>query len=193
MLDTMERVLGGLWRHSLANACAARAITRVKGLSTPEDVTIPSLLHDFGKVPLAVLWREEYTKVISLAEKHGMPMFQAEKELLDVTHAEAGAWLAERWNLPGALVESIRYHHEPHRSKTFPVQTALVHVADVLTITCGLGFSGSAHVPPFSEAALKTVGLDGTDTEEIVTLTRVLLEEAEGTLADSEEPPEQPL
>jgi HD-like signal output (HDOD) protein len=36
---------------------------------------------------------------------------EAERRIFDTDHAEVGTWMAERWQLPSELVQSIGFHH----------------------------------------------------------------------------------
>ena len=63
--------------------------------------------------------------------------------MLGVTHADVGCWLAERWNLPGHLVEAIRFHHSPASAEVNKDLVSLIHCADVIAnqmngIGCGI-------------------------------------------------------
>jgi HD-like signal output (HDOD) protein len=42
-------------------------------------------------------------------------------------------WLAEEWNFPVNLKKPIVYHHAPNRAKEATLQTAIVHLTDILT------------------------------------------------------------
>ena len=41
--------------------------------------------------------------------------YNPEQEVLGIDHAEVGACLLEHWNLPGSLVEAVRWHHQGQR------------------------------------------------------------------------------
>jgi hypothetical protein len=64
------------------------------------------------------------------------------------------------WHLPTVLKEPIMYHHQPMLAKGAPMQTAIVHVADVLVKAMGCGCSGDALVPPLSSEAWSALNLD---------------------------------
>ena len=40
-------------------------------------------------------------------------MFEAEKQLIGITHAEISALLCEQWGVDHEIVRAIRFHHEP--------------------------------------------------------------------------------
>ena len=59
-------------------------------------------------------------------------MIEAEKALLGVDHAEVGARLMARWNLPAHLVTAVRCHHQPEQAAPFERLAANVHLANVI-------------------------------------------------------------
>jgi putative nucleotidyltransferase with HDIG domain len=102
----------------------------------PEDhdvLVISALLHDIGKLVLANKMPEEFCAAISLAKKRKCKDFEAEEELLGISHAEVGAYLLGLWGMDNLVVEAIAHHHRPTRipHTTFDCSAA-VYVADLL-------------------------------------------------------------
>ena len=54
------------------------------------------------------------------------------------------------------MVES---HHSPLQAKSFPIETAIVHVADIIANAFQLGSSGELFVPPLNARAWESIGL----------------------------------
>jgi putative nucleotidyltransferase with HDIG domain len=122
-----------LWKHSLATASAARAIAELE--HCPKDKMdacfTAGLLHDIGKLVLIGNLPEKYKAATARVVNDKVPLLQAERESLECTHAEVGAYLMGIWGLPHAMVEAAAWHHLPSvaPSKHFSLLTA-VHVAD---------------------------------------------------------------
>jgi putative nucleotidyltransferase with HDIG domain len=99
--------------HSLTVAGVAKLLCGRMGEGTdPLDCHIAGLLHDFGKVVFVQFMSEEWAAATALSEKSAMPLHLAERQILGVDHAAVGAMLAERWQFPGPLADSIRFHHD---------------------------------------------------------------------------------
>ena len=49
--------------------------------------------------------------IVEVAHSKGISFGQAEQEVMGLSHAEVGAVLAEKWELPNFLVGAIRAHH----------------------------------------------------------------------------------
>jgi len=93
------------FRHSLATALFAKQIARVRRLNV-EEAFLGGLLHDVGRPVLL-------QAVVDLEQELGIHPEQAHVEgTVERHHANVGADLARRWNLPQPIVELIRDHHE---------------------------------------------------------------------------------
>jgi hypothetical protein len=66
------------------------------------------------------------------------------------------------------------------------VQSAIVHLADLLTRAVGFGFSGDHHVPAVNPAAWELLNLSDADLREILDEMDEALSEAETFLIGDE-------
>lgn len=151
--------LAGLWEHSLGAAVAATALGRTLGLPRVEELSAAALMHDLGKVVLASQLADEYPAVVRHAMERRVPVRQAERALLGVSHDEIGRWLVTRWRLPAVLAEPIALHHEPRRARRHAEATAVVHVADLMVRAYGFGFAGDAVMPAMDPGAWRLLRL----------------------------------
>jgi putative nucleotidyltransferase with HDIG domain len=128
-----------LWRHSFATAVSAGVIANHSGMADRDVCFTAGLLHNIGKVALSV-WLEGKTAMLQvLAERAGMSFDEVERKALGFDHAQIGEALAEQWNLPEALVQAIRYHHEPNACPIPNTVVDVVHLGDYLATTMGYG------------------------------------------------------
>ncbi|TWT50563.1 Hydrogenase transcriptional regulatory protein hupR1 [Rubripirellula amarantea] len=122
-------------QHSLAVATSARSIAESVSQQNHlvDDAFIAGMLHDVGKLILAVNLPEKYSEASRLANVENVPLWQAELDVFGTTHAEVGAHLLGLWGLPNPIIEAVAFHHRPSDAETtcFTPLTA-VHVADVL-------------------------------------------------------------
>lgn len=102
--------LAGYWRHALFVAELAQAIAVETGQVDPEEAYLSGLLHDIGQLLLLGGMGSAYGAL--LAEAGTDAVLQAlERAALRTDHAEVGAWLADRWQLPSFMADAIRFHH----------------------------------------------------------------------------------
>ena len=102
--------LRGFWKHSLAAAVIAREIATRMRYPHVEEAYLAGLLHDVGRLALLAAAPKEYATNFMAADDANL--CAVEQRTLQLTHAEAGAWLIERWHLDSFLADSVLYHHE---------------------------------------------------------------------------------
>ena len=159
--DMMKNAgMNDLWRHSLGVAITAHILGAKAGMKNPEEVFVGGLLHDIGKVVLYVKWPDVGQQITAARKDGSRSLMETEQELFAVTHADVGGWLATAWHLPTTLREPILHHHMPTAAQDAKLQTAIVHVADVLVKGLACGNPGDDLVPPLSRQAWDLVGLD---------------------------------
>lgn len=105
-----------MWNHCLITGGLARDIARAEKASgnVAEEAMIAGMLHDIGKLIMLKVPRQ-YKKVIKLIETTGCDSAEAEYTVMKTSHSELGAYLLGLWGLPGNVVESVAFHHNPSR------------------------------------------------------------------------------
>jgi HD-like signal output (HDOD) protein len=118
-----------LWRHSMAVAHFARrlALLETRQATVADAAYTAGMLHDAGKLMIAVNLPEEYRRIAGLANTPGWNAANAETEVLGVSHATLAACVFGIWGLPTEILEAIAFHHTPerHDSKGFSPLTAV--------------------------------------------------------------------
>ncbi len=131
------------WQHSVSVGACTRMLARETCYRLAGEAFVAGLLHDIGKIVMNQYLPKEFSAIQSRIFEAGQTTEAAEMAVLGVTHAEVGAWLAERWNLPVILVDAIRWHQHPELCPRNPELPLLVYLGDFLTMKCNLGQSGS--------------------------------------------------
>ena len=124
-----------LWQHSMEVGLLARKIARMENCPAKfiDDAPAAGMLHDIGKLVLAINLPDQYNKVLALVREKNISPCEAEQEVFHETHAEVGAYLMGLWGIPEPVIEAIAFHHAPSKcqAKTFTLVTAL-HVANAM-------------------------------------------------------------
>ncbi len=176
------RALHNLWRHSLACSLAAGTLEQQFRRTYPEiaGAHLAGLLHDIGKAVIAQYFHDDMTRVVQVAESSGCSVYEAEHEVFrGVTHCDIGAWVAERWNLPPELVESIGGHHRPSEVPGNPILPHATHLANALVNMMGIGaLNDHPQAMPPQPETLEILSLD----EALMTRIQERLEKQRGLL-----------
>ncbi len=175
---------GDLWRHSVAVAVAAQQLGQVLEIELPEHTFTSGLLHDVGKVVMSTFVQVDAGPILDLAFEKHVPFDAAERDVLGIDHAEVAGVLLEKWHLPPDIVEAARWHHEPLNCTGDRLVTDLVHVADALCLSAGLGAgSDGLNYRPCPEAVGR-LGLSTASMEAVVCRTIAGLAELQELLED---------
>lgn len=155
------------WRHSLGCAITAR-ILAIHGQETnPERFYLCGILHDVGRLIIMENLPDQAREIIDRHQEEGGLMVDMEQKVLGFNHAEVGASLAKAWKLPLSYEEIIACHHQPSKARRYPVESAIVNLADIFSKAMELGSSGDPFVPPLDVKSWDHVGLNPNVLESI--------------------------
>lgn len=158
-----------LWTQSQTCAIISRYIAKEIGFSDPETAYIGGLLRDIGKTILNYYVEKEYKAIINKVEYSNLSFLEAEEEILGFNHAQVGEKIAEKWNFPKDLVETIGLHHTPEKSTINPTLVSIVHIADAITMMMGISIGADGLTYNFSPFALQTLdNFDPNDLEQLI-------------------------
>ena len=119
------------WKHGLTTAVIARDIAKAMNYAQVEEAYLAGLLHDVGRLALLAVVPNDYGGRFYLEDDD--KLCGLEFRALAITHAEAGAWLVERWKLDSFLADAVLYHHEPaDRVEVAHALIRIVHLAERL-------------------------------------------------------------
>lgn len=157
-----------LWTQSQTCAIVSRFIAKQIKYPNPEEAYIAGLLRDIGKTILNQHMEKEYAEVLLRIEVDNLSFLDAEREVLGFNHAEIGEKVAEKWNLPKALVDAIGHHHTPELANINPLLVSIIHIADAITMMMGVGLGLDGLAYNLSPMAIETIGLDELQLENII-------------------------
>ena len=130
-----------LWQHSMAVALAMEVIAKAmprKMRPAEEDIYLVGLLHDIGYLVLDYVDPAMSDRFHARLEAENIPLATLEAEILEVSHAELGALLAERWGLEPDIVDVMRYHHGASKAASFQPLIAIANLAENLLHDFGI-------------------------------------------------------
>lgn len=154
--------MGMFWRHSVACGVVARLLASRRREPNVESFFIMGLLHDIGRLIMYSQLPAISRVTVMEAHDNKKPLYAAERDVLGYSHADVGMDLLEAWNLPISQREAIGYHHRPLRAGRFPLEAALIHIADFIACSMRIGRGTEVLVPPMVPEAWDQLGVDAT-------------------------------
>jgi HD-like signal output (HDOD) protein len=127
---------------------------KISDRSRADEAFTAGLLHDVGRIVLAMGAPEQLKAVLRNMKETGRPSQVVEKEVLGITHAEIGAYLLGSWGLPLSIVEAVAFHHRPDLLPENSLNTlAVVHIADAIAHGITEGLDAESDSLPAGEVA----------------------------------------
>jgi putative nucleotidyltransferase with HDIG domain len=130
---------GRLMEHLLAVAMGAEELAKLRDREPPDYTFTAGLLHGVGKIVMGSFVAVDAGQIMRLAREAELTFDAAERQILGTDHAEAGAALLARWQLPDTIIDAVRWHLEPDKAGAGRELADLVHAAVMISIECGIG------------------------------------------------------
>lgn len=176
------------WIHCLSVAFTADALNEFSSKSPVKDVFTGGILHDVGVLILDQYAGEQYASVVDFGKEKHIQLYEAEKQILGLSHAEAGAFLLEKWNLPENLVSAVRNHHSPLASTPGALSASeMIYLANFICNNQGIDSGFGVAPDAFSDAAWHDRGFAVDDIPAIIADVYRKLERSEVMLAVASE------
>lgn len=179
-MNAFERIpntlvsMENFWSHSLSCGAAAHLLAEHSKLKHAETVFLGGLLHDIGQL---VIFHKEPQKakqalLLSIEEHDDLALHKAEQEVFGFDHAEVGAALLRHWHFPELLIECVAFHHAPEQARQYPIETALVHMANSIATLAEIDSVAETDAVQIEPDAWRVTGLDKSIIESTVRATQ---------------------
>ena len=170
------------WAHSLYSGIVARTLARYLRAPNTERCFVMGLLHDIGSLVLYRQQPEGSRQALQLAADQSIPLSMAEREVFGFDHGEVGAELMHAWNLPDSFIEMARYHHQPSAAERYRLETASIHLADVIAGMAHSTGSGTDQIPALEPGAWELTGLSIDSVEPVIAEADAQFEDARAAM-----------
>jgi len=157
---------GVLWRHSLAVAMASRLIAKKRAPSLEGDAFSVGLIHDAGKLALDPHIFQNRKAIQAFLKDEEKSFLHAERHALGFDHTEIAYDLCQKWKLPEAHAEAMRFHHSPGDSKDNQL-AHIVHLANCLAKQADFGTGPAFDNEDLNSSSLKMLQLKSEHLDEI--------------------------
>jgi len=145
------------WKEAMTGALIAQSIAIKLNISS-NDAFTAGILRDIGQLILADACPDQYA-LLWPGSMSGKDALRArELATFGFDHTEVGAALAKKWNFPPALVDSLRWHHNPEQGDS--VHARILWIADHVIETANCPTDEAAQM---IELVCTELGLDKFD------------------------------
>lgn len=174
--------VSSFWHHSIHCGLVARNLSERCALLHGERMLLAGMLHDIGQLVLFQVAPQEAAQALATASATDDGMRQAELAVFGFAHTDVGAELAKQWRLPASLQEIIRWHHTPALATAFPLEAAIVHLANSAANQVEPARNVAALVAEIEPAAYAITGLDKADQDAALEASNAQFAETLGLL-----------
>ncbi len=150
------------WRHSILCGLGAKLLAQRTSRShmlDPESAFCAGILHDIGKLIFEQYVTEDFSKACHCAIENKISLFEAEKQVMGITHPEIGIILSDKWALPIDLEQGLVHHHNPENAEKAVALVTAVHCADQMAHTAGADVWNSETILPLWDGSYATLKL----------------------------------
>ncbi|MCV6612202.1 MAG: HDOD domain-containing protein [Amphritea sp.] len=155
------------WQQSVYTAAMAELLCKkMPGEIRPKPgmVYLSGLLQNFGYLVLAHLFPPHFSLLSRYIEANPhMALEYVEKQVLNVTREQIGAWLLDNWSLPKVVSDSVRHHNDLDYDGVAGHEAKLMFVANRALRSHGLA---DGPVEEISDAVLKELQISREDLNE---------------------------
>ena len=105
-------------KHSVAVATLSDLIAqRTPGVEYPEGAFMAGLLHDMGRLLIAIGLPQEFQSMLREYQTSDLTWIECEQKTLGFTHPELSAAVMVAWRVPEPTLRAAAQHHDPEPPK----------------------------------------------------------------------------
>lgn len=142
------------WSHSWACATANKMLghPRLQTTPLPGELYIAGLLHGIGKLFLALHRPDDFLVSIRTSQDAGVPLFEAEIEVMGTTDGHVAYEVLQEWRLPKHICYAVKNYYTPENAADEHREIAsLTQFAYFIANAAGVGTVGDTNCIDFSK------------------------------------------
>jgi HD-like signal output (HDOD) protein len=143
-------LIRNVWRHNLACALIARQLAAA-GFMDKDAAYTSGVLHDIGRLALAVLRPVQYAALLERHQGSGASILPLEADLFDCDHCQAGRHLVADWKLPSEFDAIVSGHHDPRSMESAWSMAELIKISCRLADAAGFAAFPGCEITSFAD------------------------------------------
>jgi len=100
-------------RHSASVAILSDLIAQRSAVEFPEGAFVAGLLHDIGRLLIAVGLPDEFESILREYQSSGQTWIECERKILGFAHPELSSAALAVWKVPEPIRRAVAEHHDP--------------------------------------------------------------------------------
>jgi len=164
--------LDNFWRHGIYSGILSKLIAGKCGVLHSERLFVSGLMHDIGQLIISYKLPEVMRMIVNLSEKTGLPLHEAEQQILGFTHADVGAELMKTWQLPQTQQNVARYHHNPFVAQENILEVTIVNLANLIAQIAETGLIDTQELARVDDRVWEMTGVSQSDVESLLVEAR---------------------
>lgn len=125
------------WKHTLAGAFLASKYAGLKKSCNPEVSYVTALIRNIGVLAVRQFSPYEFNQILKLRDTKNCAFNDLVRTVLGTSQKEIGYMVGLRWNLPGAIIDSIKDTTNPYElnDEIRAIRESLLFADDLLHVT----------------------------------------------------------
>ncbi len=158
-----------LLTHSITVATCAMMLAPQSAAISADEAFLGGIMHDIGILIEMQACGPDFVRVIQkLAADEQLTFRMAEEELIGASHEAIGLAWCKAMKFPRSLQLAVGYHHRPLALDVEDRQLpAMIHIADVLAASLGLGYTRTVETKSVDPGLLDSLLLTETQLKTV--------------------------
>ncbi|MCM8540063.1 MAG: HDOD domain-containing protein [Lentisphaeraceae bacterium] len=157
------------WKFSIAGGLSSRIIGNLSTQTFSERLFVGGLLHNIGRLIMAISKPDLLIEAHELSIKEEILLHEAEKRVFGFNNEEMNYHLMNEWSLPHSIIDISSHYLTPDNSTENKNEATIVGIANSLTQSLSLGYTGDYYINPIDERNWGELGLNINSIEEAAT------------------------
>ena len=177
--------MSSFWKHNIACGILSRSIATYRREVNQERFFITGMLHDLGILVMYRALPDAVQEMLQEETDRNELYYITEQRHLGFDHGAVGGALLANWKIPLTISEPISFHHAPADALHFPLEAAIIHLADIICDTMGYCMTGNCHIPPLDNSAWSLLDIPVNQLDTIIRQSETQIEETCAILSEA--------